>query len=207
MCERWVHHPYSNNSPEKTCSSTSSHECADLRHLRKRLEDKLELMLAESMGVAHEASALRSTDLARVAIDTPVQPKSITSPTDASCCTRRSKAPADQARRAAAAILSAYRQGRGDDGGALCPCQTVQTASEAIAYPALPLRPDHPRHPRRIQGQKRPRSAPLTASCAADPLSRRSSATWAAATSKVALEMQPTSSARLMLRPSQTSRQ
>lgn len=88
MCERWVHHPYSNNSPEKTCSSLRCHFGRIIRDIR-----------------------------------------------------------------------------------------------------------------RRIQGQKRPRSAPLTASCAADPLSRRSSATWAAAISKVALEMQPTSSARLCCAP------
>jgi hypothetical protein len=28
MCERWVHHLYSNNSPQKTCSGTSSHTSA-----------------------------------------------------------------------------------------------------------------------------------------------------------------------------------
>src|SRR5205807_3753773 len=45
--------------------------------------DKLELLLAESLRVAHEAGALRSQDLKRVTVDTTVQPKAITFPTDA----------------------------------------------------------------------------------------------------------------------------
>ncbi|MEY9365274.1 hypothetical protein ABH994_008053 [Bradyrhizobium yuanmingense] len=59
------------------------HERSDLSHWRKRLGDKLELLLAESLRVAHEAGALRSQDLKRVTVDTTVQPKAITFPTDA----------------------------------------------------------------------------------------------------------------------------
>jgi IS5 family transposase len=51
--------------------------------LRKRLGDKLELLLAESLKVAHDSGALRSKDLKRVTADTTVQPKNITFPTDA----------------------------------------------------------------------------------------------------------------------------
>jgi IS5 family transposase len=183
---------------------------ADLRHLRKRLEDKLELMLAESMGVAHEASALRSTDLARVAIDTPVQPKPITSPTDASCCTRRSKAynrlttkRGVRLRQSCLRIAKAAAMMEGRYAHAKQFRRHRKQLRILRSHFGRIIRDIR----RRIHGQKRPRSAPLTASCAADPLSRRSSATWAAATSKVALEVQPTSSARFMLRPSQTSRQ
>src|SRR5437764_7664355 len=59
------------------------HERSDLSHWRKRLGDRLELLLAESLRVAHEAGALRSQDLKRVTVDTTVQPKAITFPTDA----------------------------------------------------------------------------------------------------------------------------
>ena len=59
------------------------HERSDLSHWRKRLGDKLELLLAESLRVAHASGALRTKDLARVTIDTTVQPKNITFPTDA----------------------------------------------------------------------------------------------------------------------------
>ena len=39
--------------------------------------------MAESLRVAHEAGALRTRDLKRVTVDTTVQPKAITFPTDA----------------------------------------------------------------------------------------------------------------------------
>jgi IS5 family transposase len=54
-----------------------------LSHWRKRLGDKLELLLAESLRLAHESWALRSKDLARVTVDTTVQPKNIAFPTEA----------------------------------------------------------------------------------------------------------------------------
>jgi IS5 family transposase len=41
------------------------------------------LLLAESLRVAHEVGALRGQDLKRVTVDTTVQPKAITFPTDA----------------------------------------------------------------------------------------------------------------------------
>ncbi len=54
-----------------------------MRHWRGRFGDKLELLLAESLRVAHGAGALRGQDLKRVTVDTTVQPKAITVPTDA----------------------------------------------------------------------------------------------------------------------------
>jgi IS5 family transposase len=59
------------------------HARSDLSHWRKRLGDKLGRLLAESLRVAHEAGALRSQDLKRVTVDTTVQPKAISFPTDA----------------------------------------------------------------------------------------------------------------------------
>jgi transposase, IS5 family len=50
---------------------------------RTRLGDKLELLLAESLRVAHESGALRNKDLERATVDTTVQPKAVTFPTDA----------------------------------------------------------------------------------------------------------------------------
>jgi IS5 family transposase len=43
----------------------------------------LDLLLAESLRVAHASGALRTRDLARVTVDTTVQPKNIAFPTDA----------------------------------------------------------------------------------------------------------------------------
>src|SRR5262249_31180617 len=58
-------------------------ERSDLSHWRKWLGDKLGLLLAESLRVAHESGALRTKDLARVTVDATLQPKNITFPTEA----------------------------------------------------------------------------------------------------------------------------
>jgi hypothetical protein len=84
VCERWVHHPYFQYfTGEEFFQHEFPHERSDLSNWRKRLGDKLELLLAESLRVAHASGALRTKDLARVTVDTTVQPKAITFPTDA----------------------------------------------------------------------------------------------------------------------------
>ena len=84
VCERWVYDPYFQHfTGEEFFQHVFPHERSDLSHWRKRLGDKLELLLAESLRVAHESGALRTRDLARVTVDTTVQPKAITFPTDA----------------------------------------------------------------------------------------------------------------------------
>ena len=84
MCERWVYDPYFQNfAGEEFFQHAFPHERSDLSHWRKRLGEKLGLLLAESLRVAHEAGALRTKDLKRVTVDTTVQPKAITFPTDA----------------------------------------------------------------------------------------------------------------------------
>src|SRR2546430_6387020 len=84
VCERWVYDPYFQYfTGAEFFQHTFPHERSDLSHWRKRLGDKLELLLAESLRVAHEAGALRTRDLERVTVDTTVQPKNITFPTDA----------------------------------------------------------------------------------------------------------------------------
>jgi len=84
VCERWVYDPYFQFfTGEEFFQHEFPHERSDLSHWRKRLGAKLELLLAESLRVAHQVGALRTKDLARVTVDTTVQPKAITFPTDA----------------------------------------------------------------------------------------------------------------------------
>src|SRR5215207_1947318 len=84
VCERWVHDPYFQFfTGEEFFQHEFPHERSDLSHWRKRLGDKLELLLAESLRVAHESGALRTRDLKRVTVDTTVQPKAVSFPTDA----------------------------------------------------------------------------------------------------------------------------
>src|SRR5262249_11931164 len=64
VCERWVYDPYFQYfTGEEFFQHAFPHERSDLSHWRKRLGDKLELLLAESLRVAHEAGALRTNDL------------------------------------------------------------------------------------------------------------------------------------------------
>jgi transposase, IS5 family len=82
VCERWVYDPYFQYfTGEEFFQHEFPHERSDLSHWRKRLGDKLELLLAESLRVAHASGALRSKDLKRVTVDTTVQPKNISFPT------------------------------------------------------------------------------------------------------------------------------
>jgi IS5 family transposase len=84
VCERWVHDPYFQHfTGEEFFQHEFPHERSDLSHWRKRLGDKLESLLAESLRVAHQSGALRTKDLKRVTVDTTVQPKAVTFPTDA----------------------------------------------------------------------------------------------------------------------------
>jgi IS5 family transposase len=84
VCDRWVCDPYFQYfTGEELFQHAFPHERSDLSHWRKRLGSKLELLLAESLRVAHEVGALRTKDLAQVNVDTTVQPKNVTFPTDA----------------------------------------------------------------------------------------------------------------------------
>jgi IS5 family transposase len=84
VCDRWVYDPYFQHfTGAEFFQHEFPHERSDLSHWRKRLGEKLELLLAESLRVAHASGALRTKDLARVTVDTTVQPKNITFPTDA----------------------------------------------------------------------------------------------------------------------------
>ena len=70
VCDRWVYDPYFQHfTGFEVFQHDFPHERSDLSHWRKRLGDKLKLVLAESLRVAHEAGALRTRDLKRVTVD------------------------------------------------------------------------------------------------------------------------------------------
>jgi transposase, IS5 family len=84
VCERWVYDPYFQYfTGAEFFQHDFPHERSDLSHWRGRLGGKLELLLAETLRIAHATGALRTKDLARVTVDTTVQPKAISFPTDA----------------------------------------------------------------------------------------------------------------------------
>ena len=84
VCERWVHDPYFQYfTGEEFFQHDLPHERSGMSHWRKRIGERRDLLLAETLRVAHDTGALSTRDLARVTVDTTVQPKNITFPTDA----------------------------------------------------------------------------------------------------------------------------
>ncbi|MBB4428275.1 IS5 family transposase [Bradyrhizobium sp. CIR48] len=156
VCERWVHDPYFQFfTGEEFFQHVFPHEHSDLSHWRKRLGDKLELLLAESLRVAHQAGALRGQDPQRVTVDTMVQPKAITFPTDAKLLHAAINGLNRLARRHGVRLRQSYSRvakAAAMMAGPLRPCQTVQAASAAVAYLAQPAGPDHRRHPPQDRG-------------------------------------------------------
>jgi IS5 family transposase len=84
LWERWVHDPYFQYfTGEDFFQHALRHERSGLSHWRRRIGGKLDILLAESLRLAHDTGALKKSDLARVTVDTTVQPKAIAFPTDA----------------------------------------------------------------------------------------------------------------------------
>jgi transposase, IS5 family len=84
VCDRWVYDPYFQYfTGAEFFAHAFPHERSGISHWRKRIGSKLDALLAESLRVAHATGALKTSDLARVTIDTTVQPKDVTHPTDA----------------------------------------------------------------------------------------------------------------------------
>lgn len=84
VCDRWLHDPYFQYfTGEEFFRHEFPHERSDLTNWRKRIGEKLDTLLAESLRVAYATGALKTKDMARVTVDTTVQPKNITFPTDA----------------------------------------------------------------------------------------------------------------------------
>ncbi|MDA1098680.1 MAG: IS5 family transposase [Proteobacteria bacterium] len=82
--DRWVHDPYFQYfTGEEFFQHDLPHERSGMSHWRNRIGETLDILLQESLRVAHDTGALKKSDLARVTVDTTVQPKNITHPTDA----------------------------------------------------------------------------------------------------------------------------
>ncbi len=82
--DRWVHDPYFQYfTGEEFFQHALPQERSGMSHWRKRIGDRLEILLAESLRIAHDTGALKKSDLARVTVDTTVQPKNVAFPTDA----------------------------------------------------------------------------------------------------------------------------
>jgi transposase, IS5 family len=85
VCAQWVENPYFQYfTGEEYFRHELPYERSVMSRWRERVsEQELARLLQESLRIAHKTGALRTEDLKRVTVDTTVQPKAITFPTDA----------------------------------------------------------------------------------------------------------------------------
>lgn len=85
VCERWVYDPYFQFfCGEIYFQHKLDMDRSSMTHWRKRVGEKfLEKLLQESLHSAFKLGALERKDVQRIAVDTTVQPKAVTFPTDA----------------------------------------------------------------------------------------------------------------------------
>src|SRR5262249_39412249 len=90
LCDRWVENPYFQYfCGEEFFQHALVFDRSSLTRWRQRMgEDKLKTLLQESLAVANRTEAMKPSDLARVVIDTTVQPKAVMFPTDAKLLNR-----------------------------------------------------------------------------------------------------------------------
>ena len=85
LCARWVENPYYQVfCGEESFQHRLAFDRSSLTRWRQRLgEEQLAALIQESLSVAHKTGALATKDLGRVVVDTTVQPKNVSFPTDA----------------------------------------------------------------------------------------------------------------------------
>src|SRR6059036_3273748 len=90
LCERWVENPYYQFfCGEEFFQHGLVFDRSSLTRWRNRMgEERLQALLQESLSVATRTKAIKPSELSRVIIDTTVQPKNVTFPTDAKLLNR-----------------------------------------------------------------------------------------------------------------------
>src|SRR5471030_95622 len=90
LCERWVENPYYQYfCGEEFFQHRLVFDRSSLTRWRNRMgEERLQALLQESLSVATKTGAIKPSELSRVIVDTTVQPKNVTFPTDAKLLNR-----------------------------------------------------------------------------------------------------------------------
>jgi IS5 family transposase len=90
LCEQWIENPYYQYfCGEEFFQHRLPLDRSSMTNWRNRMgEERLQALLQESLAVATRTGAMKPGDLARVIVDTTVQPKNITFPTDAKLLNR-----------------------------------------------------------------------------------------------------------------------
>jgi transposase, IS5 family len=90
LCARWLENPYYQYFCGEVffCHAPPFDRSSITRWRQRMGEEKLKALLQESLSVAVKTEALKPSDLSRVIVDTTVQPKNVTFPTDAKLLNR-----------------------------------------------------------------------------------------------------------------------
>ena len=106
LCERWVENPYFQYFCGEEFFDRSS-----LTRWRQRMgEEKLQALLQESLAVATRTEAMKPSDLARIVVDTTVQPKAVMFPSDAKLLNRARERLVRLAKKLGVELRQSYRR-------------------------------------------------------------------------------------------------
>jgi IS5 family transposase len=112
LCERWIENPYYQYfCGEEFFQHAPVFDRSSLTRWRQRMgEEKLQALLQESLAVATKTEAMKPSDLARVVIDTTVQPKAVMFPTDAKLLNRARERLVRLAQKRGVRLRQSYRR-------------------------------------------------------------------------------------------------
>ena len=110
LCERWVENPYYQFfCGEEFFQHRLVFDRSSLTRWRKRMgEERLQALIQESLSVATRTEAIKPSELSRVIVDTTVQPKNVTFPTDAKLLNRAREKLVRLAQRHGVALRQSY---------------------------------------------------------------------------------------------------
>ena len=112
VCEQWIENPYYQYfCGEEFFQHRLPLDRSSMTNWRNRMgEERLQALLQESLAVATRTGAIKPGDLARVIVDTTVQPKNITFPTDAKLLNRAREKLVTLAKRLGVELRQSYRR-------------------------------------------------------------------------------------------------
>jgi transposase, IS5 family len=112
LCERWVENPYFQYfCGEEFFQHRLVFDRSSLTRWRQRMgEEKLPALLQESLAVATRTEAMKPSDLARIVVDTTVQPKAVMFPTDAKLLNRARERLVRLAKKVGVELRQSYRR-------------------------------------------------------------------------------------------------
>ena len=112
LCERWVENPYFQYfCGEEFFQHRLVFDRSSLTRWRQRMgEEKLQALLQESLAVATRTEAMKPSDLARIVVDTTVQPKAVMFPTDAKLLNRARERLVRLAKKVGVELRQSYRR-------------------------------------------------------------------------------------------------